>query len=75
MPENIEINTDFITLGQFLKLANVVDSGGVVKIFLQEYDVFVNGELESRRGRKLKNNDIIEIENIGSFKISTLIND
>lgn len=75
MPKNIEINTDFITLGQFLKLANVVDSGGVVKIFLQEYDVFVNGELESRRGRKLKNNDIIEIENIGSFKISTLIND
>ncbi len=75
MPENIEINTDFITLGQFLKLANVVDSGGIVKIFLQEYDVFVNGELESRRGRKLKNNDIIEIENIGSFKISTLIND
>lgn len=69
MPNEIHIQTDFIMLGQFLKFANIVDSGGMVKIFLQENEVLVNGEVENRRGRKLKNEDLIEIENVGTFKI------
>lgn len=45
----IKISTEYITLGQFLKLADVIDTGGAVKWFLQEYEVYVNQELENRR--------------------------
>ncbi|MGM8215772.1 S4 domain-containing protein YaaA [Bacillaceae bacterium W0354] len=69
MPDIIEIKTDYITLGQFLKYANIVESGGMVKLFLQDYCVLVNDEIESRRGRKLKHGDLIEIEEVGLFKI------
>ncbi|UOQ44737.1 S4 domain-containing protein YaaA [Halobacillus salinarum] len=69
MSERIEISTDFIPLGQFLKLANVVESGGMVKIFLSEFEVYVNGELENRRGRKLYLGDTVEIEEFGSYEV------
>ncbi|ARI75518.1 S4 domain-containing protein YaaA [Halobacillus mangrovi] len=69
MSERIEISTEYIPLGQFLKLANVVESGGMVKIFLSEFDVFVNGELENRRGRKLYLGDTVEIEEFGVFEV------
>jgi ribosome-associated protein len=63
----IEINTDYITLGQFVKLTNVLESGGMVKAFLQEQGAVVNGEIEHRRGRKLYEDDVVEIEGAGSF--------
>ncbi|RWZ54744.1 S4 domain-containing protein YaaA [Halobacillus fulvus] len=69
MSERIEISTEYITLGQFLKLANVVESGGMVKIFLAEFDILVNGESENRRGRKLYEGDTVEIEEFGSFQV------
>ncbi len=69
MSERIEISTEYIPLGQFLKLANVVESGGMVKIFLAEFEVFVNGELENRRGRKLYLGDTVEIEEFGAFEV------
>ncbi|SFK11764.1 S4 domain protein YaaA [Halobacillus dabanensis] len=69
MSEEIEISTDYIPLGQFLKLANIVESGGMVKIFLAEFEVFVNGELENRRGRKLYVGDTVEIEEFGSYTV------
>ncbi|WP_405098140.1 S4 domain-containing protein YaaA [Oceanobacillus sp. FSL H7-0719] len=62
MQEKIEINTEYITLGQFIKLLNILDSGGMVKAYLQDQGVMVNGELEHRRGRKLYNHDVVEIE-------------
>lgn len=65
--EQIEINTEYITLGQLIKLTNVFDSGGMIKAFLQEQGAIVNQEVEHRRGRKLYPNDIVEIENIGTF--------
>lgn len=67
--EKIAIHTEYIPLGQFLKLANVIDTGGMVKIFLSEYRVFINGEHDQRRGRKLYVDDVIEIEDIGAFQI------
>ncbi|SES14905.1 S4 domain protein YaaA [Gracilibacillus ureilyticus] len=67
MEERIAINTEYIQLGQFLKLANILESGGMVKVFLQETGVLVNGELENRRGRKLYPGDKIEIEEAGTF--------
>ncbi|WP_404450747.1 S4 domain-containing protein YaaA [Virgibacillus necropolis] len=69
MHEKIEITTDYITLGQFLKLANIFESGGFIKSFLQDQGVIVNGELEKRRGRKLYPNDLVEVEQAGSFEV------
>lgn len=65
--KEIKIDTDYITLGQFLKLAEVIQSGGMAKWFLSEYDVFINGEQDQRRGRKLHTGDKIKIPKIGSF--------
>ena len=70
MSEEIGISTEYITLGQFLKLANVVESGGMVKIFLSEFEVLVNGEIENRRGRKLYEGDTVEVEEFGSFTVA-----
>lgn len=61
--KEVFINTDFITLGQFLKLTNLVQSGGHVKIFINDNEVLVNNEREARRGRKLYNKDKIIINN------------
>ncbi|MCD9024858.1 S4 domain-containing protein YaaA [Cohnella silvisoli] len=69
--KNIGITTEYITLGQFLKLADCIGTGGEVKHFLQEQGVQVNGEAENRRGRKLRVGDQIEVEGNGSFIIVT----
>jgi ribosome-associated protein len=57
----IEIRGDMIRLGQLLKLAGVIDSGGEVKTFLAEQPVLVNGEPENRRGRQLTHGDVIAV--------------
>lgn len=67
--EIVEINREFITLGQLLKFENIVESGGMVKHFLADYDVLINGENDQRRGRKLYPGDVIQIEEVGSFEI------
>ena len=59
----VKIKTDYITLGQFLKLANAVDSGVTAKFVIQDGLVFVNGEVDTRRGRKLYEGDIVSFEN------------
>lgn len=66
---DIEIRTEFITLGQFLKLANCASTGGHAKIMLVENMVKVNGENEVRRGRKLYPGNIIAVEDCGQFRI------
>lgn len=52
-PRSISIHTDYITLGQLLKLAELIQSGGEAKEFLKNNTVSVNGETDQRRGRKL----------------------
>lgn len=69
MEKEISIDSEFITLGQFLKLAEIIDSGGMAKWFLSEYEVFVNGEQDQRRGRKLRTGDSVKIPKVGSFTI------
>ena len=51
--EAIEISDEFIKLGQALKLAGLVSSGVEAKIVIQNGEVTVNGEVDTRRGRKL----------------------
>ena len=55
---NIEIKDDFIKLGQAMKLAGLVDEGADAKFAIQDGEVSVNGETETRRGRKLYPGDI-----------------
>jgi len=51
-----------ITLGQALKAANVVGTGGEAKVLIQTGEVRVNGKIETRRGLKLRGGDVIEVE-------------
>ena len=60
----IKITTEYITLGQFLKLADIIQSGGEAKAFLKSNSLIVNGEDENRRGRKLRDGDEINFEGI-----------
>ena len=50
-----------IKLGQFLKLANLVEDGAEARMFIQSGDVTVNGEVETRRGSTLSPGDIVQI--------------
>lgn len=61
MEKKIKIHTPYITLGQFLKFTNIISNGGQEKVFLLENEVKVNSTLESRRGRKLKIGDKVEV--------------
>ena len=67
--KEIKITTEYITLGQFLKFASITGSGGETKIFLADYEIKVNSELEARRGKKLRINDVIEVEEFGKYII------
>ncbi|MCU9613489.1 S4 domain-containing protein YaaA [Caldibacillus lycopersici] len=69
MTKEIKIDTEYITLGQFLKMADIISSGGMAKWFLQENDIFINGEIDNRRGRKLKDGDLLRVPHHGSFLI------
>lgn len=50
-----------MTLGQALKASGLVGTGGEAKVLIQFGEVRVNGETETRRGRKLKTGDVIEV--------------
>jgi ribosome-associated protein len=49
------------TLGQALKAAGLVGSGGEAKVLIQAGEILVNGEVETRRGRKLGAGDVVEV--------------
>jgi ribosome-associated protein len=51
-----------IKLDQFLKLAQVVQTGGEAKVLIQSGQVMVNGVVETRRGRKLRAGDIVLVD-------------
>ena len=58
--KEIKINTDIIKLDSFLKWCGAVSQGSEAKIYIQNGDIIVNGEIETRRGKKLKSGDVIE---------------
>ena len=57
--EVIKLREDFIKLGQALKAAGFVDSGVEAKDVIQSGLVLVNGEIDTRRGRKLYAGDVV----------------
>lgn len=58
----ITIDSEYIKLDQFLKLVDIASTGGHAKFLIQEGLVKVNGEVETRRGKKLRSNDVVEVE-------------
>ena len=69
--EKIKIKSEYITLGQFIKFANITSSGGMVKTILEENKIYVNDILESRRGKKLYPGDKVLIKSIGLYRIAS----
>lgn len=66
----VTITTAFITLGQLLKDAGVIDSGGAAKYFLKENTVLVNDQPEDRRGRKLEVGDTVTLPDETRFTVA-----
>lgn len=58
--ETITIKDEFIKLGQAMKLAGLVSNGVDAKFIIQDGKVKLNGEVETRRGKKVYNGDVIE---------------
>lgn len=64
MLKKVNINTDFIKLGQLLKLVGLITNGAEAKMFLEENKVLVNNEYENRRGRKIYSGDLVKVNEI-----------
>jgi len=60
---NISITTEFIKLDSLLKLAGLVYTGGEAKILIQQGDVYLNGEVCTERGRKIRPGDKVRLKN------------
>lgn len=59
MKKTVSITTEYIKLESFLKLANLVSSGGEAKLLIQDGLVKVNGEICLMRGKKLREGDMV----------------
>ena len=64
-PVDVAIRDEVIRLGQFLKLANLIESGSEAKEVVASERVLVNGVLETRRGRQLVKGDVVELVGSG----------
>ncbi len=60
-PIDVTISDEAIRLGQFLKLAGLIDSGAEAKAVIAEGEVTVNGEVDARRGRQLVVGDVVQV--------------
>ena len=61
-PVDVPIREESIRLGQFLKLADLVEAGSDAKELISAGEVLVNGEPETRRGRQLRVGDVVELD-------------
>ena len=61
--EKVSINSEYITLGQFLKYVGIIDCGSYAKQFLLENKVLINNEQDQRRGRKIYPGDVVKVLN------------
>ena len=60
-PRPLAIRGDVILLQALLKHLGIVGNGGEVKTFLADHPIEVNGESEQRRGRQLRDGDVVEL--------------
>ncbi len=69
---DIKINTETIQLDQFLKWANIVESGGQAKKLIQAGEVRVNGEVNYSRSKTIEPGDLVSLkESNDKFKVSS----
>ncbi|KRN78270.1 hypothetical protein IV52_GL001404 [Fructilactobacillus lindneri DSM 20690 = JCM 11027] len=71
MKKEVVITTPYITLGQLLKMEDIIASGGQAKWYLREKSVFLNDEPENRRGKKLYDGDTVRVPDVGLFFIKS----
>lgn len=57
----IRITSEYIKLDQLLKYAEMTSSGGESKLMIQNGEIKVNGEVETRRGKKIFPGDTVEV--------------
>ena len=69
--EVTEITTENIRLDQFLKWGAIASTGGEAKFLIQEGNIKVNKEVETRRGRMLIVGDIVEVAGIGAYQVKS----
>lgn len=67
--KEIVINTEYIKLDSFLKYAGVISNGSDAKIMIANERIRVNDEIAFQRGKKLRDGDIISIDNKESYTI------
>lgn len=67
--DDVPIRDESIRLGQFLKLANLIESGAEAKSFIADGAVSVNGEVDVRRGRQLREGDVVSIDGGPSARV------
>ena len=60
--EEIKLETDYIKLDQFLKLCGIAQTGGQAKMMVADGLVKVNGEVSRQRGKKIRKDDKIEVD-------------
>lgn len=65
-PFDVAIRDESIRLGQFLKLANLVETGGLAKEVIAEGQVQVNGDVDTRRGRQLRAGDVVTVAGVSA---------
>ncbi len=65
--ERVSIDTEYIKLGQLLKLASLVSQGSDAKMLIQNGFVSLNGEVVYERGKKIHPGDRVEVKDMGSI--------
>ncbi len=60
--EEIKIETEYIKLDQFLKLCGIAQTGGQAKMMISDGLVIVNDEVTRQRGKKIRKDDIIKVD-------------
>lgn len=68
--EKISIHTESIRPDQFLKWAGVIESGGQVRLMLEDGLIIVNDRIETARRRRLSAGDVVEIKGAGCWQVA-----
>lgn len=68
----IKIKTEFIRLDQLLKYADLAQTGGHAKILILEEQVSLNGEICTQRTRKIRPEDVVEVEGEEPIKVKAM---
>ena len=67
--DKVYIQTEYIKLQQVLILAGLEDQGSDVKYYLSENMVYVNNDLATERGKKIRHGDIVEVKGVGAVEV------